>query len=151
MTVARMGPAAVLLPLLLAVVTAVHASGSRLDDMPSARIEVEGRVYAVRLAATTAHRSAGFQHVAPGDMGDEAIYFSYGRPVRPTYHMRNVARPLRLAWIRPDGRVLRVIGMEPGSSGHRPGEPVSGVLEYTEDHPLADRVDAGSTIELLPP
>lgn len=149
--IARMSLAAILLQLLPAVAMAATASGSSLADMPRARIEVDGRVYAVRLAATAEHRGAGFQHVAPGDMTDEAIYFAYERPARPTYHMHNVARPLQLAWIRPDGRVLGVIRMEPGSGGHRPDEPVSAVLEYTADHPLADRVGPGSTIVLRRP
>lgn len=150
MSRARPGLAAILLPL-LALVTAAYAGAPRLGDMPGARVDVDGRVYAVRLAATAAHRAAGFQHVAPADMGDEAIYFAYERPVRPSYHMHNVARPLRLAWVRPDGRVLGVIRMQPGSDGHRPAEPVSGVLEYTGDHPLAERVGPGSTVMLLPP
>lgn len=151
MTCVRSGPATILLTLLSAVAVAAHAGGSKLGDMPRARIDVDGRVYAVRLAATAEHRAAGFQHVAPGDMDGVAIYFAYGRPVRPTYHMRNVARPLRLAWIRPDGRVLAVIRMAPGSGGHRPGAPVSAVLEFTAGHPLAERVRPGARIELRPP
>lgn len=151
MTVGRAGVAAILLPLLAALWAAAHAGGAMLEEMPRARIEVDGREYMVRLAATADHRAAGFQHVAPGDMAEEAIYFAYAGPASPVYHMHNVARPLRLAWIRPDGRVLGVIRMEPGSGGHRPDEPVSGVLEYTRDHPLATRVRAGSTVELVSP
>lgn len=148
MSVARWGLAAILLPLLVA---AAHAGQSSIEEMPRARIDVDGHVYPVRLAVTSEHRAAGFQHVAPADMSDVAIYFVYDPPVRPRYHMRNVARPLRLAWIRPDGRVLGVIRMQPETSGYHPAEPVAGVLEYTGDHPLADRVAPGSTIVLLPP
>lgn len=141
-----------ILPLLLvAVAAAAYGGASLLGAMPRARIDVDGRVYAVRLAATAEHRAAGFQHVAPGDMDEVAIYFAYGRPVRPTYHMRNVARPLRLAWIRPDGHVLAVIRMAPGSGGHRPDAPVSAVLEFTAGHPLVERVRPGARIELLRP
>lgn len=138
-----------LLLLLAALMAPVRAGSAALEDMPRVRIDVDGREYVVRLAATTAHRAAGFQHVAPGDMADTAIYFAYARPSRPSYHMFNVARPLQLAWIRPDGRVLGVIRMRPGSAGHRPDVPVSGVLEYTAAHPLADRVRAGSRVEVL--
>lgn len=151
MTVERSRLAAILVPLLAAVATLAHAGGARLEEMPRARIDVDGREYVVRLAATAGYRAAGFQHVAPGDMAGEAIYFAYARPTRPSYHMHNVARPLQLAWIRPDGRVLGVIRMEPGSDGHRPDAPVSGVLEYTGDHPLASRVGAGSTVALVSP
>lgn len=132
--------------LLTVFVTTAFAGESRLGDMPFVRIDVDGETFTVRLAATRAHRAAGFQHAAPTEMDDEAIYFAYERAFHPAFHMRNVARPLLLAWIAPDGRVRRVIRMAPETTGHRPAGTVSAVLEYTQDHPLADRVRTGSVI-----
>jgi uncharacterized membrane protein (UPF0127 family) len=60
--------------------------------------------------------------------------------------MRNVAGPLRLAWLAPDGQVRRVVELEPGSEGHRPAERVASVLEFPPDHPLADVVRAGRRV-----
>lgn len=137
------------LVLLVVLVPAAQAGEPKLGDMPSVRIDVDGRLFTARLAATAAHRAAGFQHVAPADMAGEAIYFAYDRPRRPAFHMRNVAKPLLLAWIAPDGRVRRIIRMEPGSSGHRPPGPVSAVLEFTASHPLADHAGPGSTVTLV--
>lgn len=142
----RMSRPVVAILLLWLLVAVAQAGGSPLADMPTTRIDVDGRVFAVRLAATTGHRAAGFQHVSPATMSDEAIYFAYDGPTRPSYHMRNVARPLLLAWIAPDGTVRRIIRMAPDSSGHRPPGPVVAVLEYTADHPLADHVRPGSNI-----
>ncbi|MDZ7749671.1 MAG: DUF192 domain-containing protein [Halofilum sp. (in: g-proteobacteria)] len=145
----RAVPAGVLV-LVLAAAAWGQAGAPRIDDMPRIELRVDGRVYTVRLAATGAHRAAGFQFVPGARMSDEAIYFRYPRPTRPVYHMRNVARPLLLAWIAPGGRVHEVIRMQPGSTGHGPRRPVRAVLEYTADHPLADRVRPGVTVAPVP-
>lgn len=137
--------AAVLVALLAAIPTA-PAGEPLVGDMPRVRLAVDGTTWDVRLAATARHRAAGFQHVPAAAMADTAIYFRYRRPTRPSYHMRNVARPLLLAWIAPDGRVRDVIRMQPGSTGHSPRQPVIAVLEFTEAHALAGRVRPGVTV-----
>lgn len=139
------GIAAVSMFLLLSIVT-VHAGQSRIDAMPTGMITVDGREFEVRIARTPALRAAGFQHADPGRMAGEAIYFRYDSPRRPSFHMHNVPRPLLLAWIAPDGRVLRIIRMQPESHGHFAPQPVGAVLEYTEEHPLAARVRPGTRI-----
>lgn len=134
---------------LVSAIAKVHAGQSLIDTMPTGTIEVDERVFEVRVARTPAHRAAGFQHAAPERMSSEALYFQYEPPRRPDFHMHNVARPLLLAWIAPDGRVLRVIRMEPGSDGHSAPARVGAVLEYTAEHPLAGRVRRGAHISLL--
>jgi len=114
-----------------------------LADMPRTTITVAGAAHCVRLAATAADRAAGFQDVPAERMDVEAIYFVYDQPRRPAYHMYNVAQPLRLAWIAPDGRVRRVISMQPGMTGYRAQQPVTAVLEFTAAHPLAEQVRSG--------
>lgn len=116
---------------------------SALADMPQTTLTVAGTQNCVRLAATAADRAAGFQDVPGARMDAEAIYFVYDEPRRPTYHMYNVAHPLRLAWIAPDGHVQRVISMQPETTGYRAPEPVTAVLEFTPAHPLAEQVRAG--------
>lgn len=134
--------------LLLAPVLS-SAAGSMLPEMPWACITVAGESHAVRLADTGRLRAAGFQHVPERTARDEAIYFVYRTPRRPSFHMNNVAVPLTLAWIAPDNRVLEAISMAPNSSGHRPGERVRGVLELSPGHPLVSRIKAG--VRITPP
>lgn len=138
------GVAAMSVLLLLSIAAA--AGQSRIDAMPTGRITVDDRAFEVRIAETPALRAAGFQHAEPERMAAEALYFPYERPRRPSFHMRNVPRPLLLAWIAPNGRVLQVIRMRPESRGHRAPSPVGAVLEYTENHPLAARVRPGTRI-----
>ncbi len=125
------------------------AAGSKLSEMPWACITVAGETHAVRLADSGRLRAAGFQHVPEQATRGEAIYFVYEPPRRPSFHMHNVAVPLTLAWIAPDNRVLEVISIEPGSSGHRPSGPVRGVLELSPGHPLISRTKAG--VRIPPP
>lgn len=134
------------LVLLVLAVAAAHADRSRIDAMPTGRIAVDGQTFDVRIARTPVHRAAGFQHVEPERMSGEAIHFRYDPPRRPSFHMRNVARPLLLAWIAPDGRVLQVIRMHPESEGHLAPGRVGAALEYPEDHPLAELVRSGVRI-----
>lgn len=129
--------------LLTLPIAAVYGGQPRIDAMPAGTIAVEGQVHEVRVPRTPEHRAAGFQHVAPERMAGEALYYRYDPPRRPSFHMHNVARPLMLAWIAPDGRVLQVIRMRPGSDGHLAPEPVGAVLEYTGEHPLAEQVRPG--------
>lgn len=137
------------LVLLVLAVATVQAGRSLIDAMPTGRIAVDGRTFEVRIARTPAHRAAGFQHAVPERMAGEALYFRYEPPRRPSFHMRNVPRPLLLAWIAPDGRVLQVIRMQPASEGHLAPGPVRAALEYTVDHPLAARVRPG--VRITPP
>jgi len=118
--------------------------------MPRTAIAVDGERHCVRLAATAAERAAGFQHVPAGRMDAEAILFLYAAPRRPSYHMRNVEKPLRLAWIAPDGRVSGVIAMQPETTGHDAEQPVIAVLEFTPAHPLAEQVRTGTRLTLDP-
>ncbi len=135
--------------LLLLASSLSSAAGSKLSEMPWACINVAGESHAVRLADTGRLRAAGFQHVPEQATRGEAIYFVYEPPRRPSFHMHNVAVPLTLAWIAPDNRVLQVIRMETGSSGHRPSESVRGVLEISPGHPLVGRIKAD--IRISPP
>ncbi|GEM_PF-1854610 len=135
--------------LLLIVPVLSGAAGSKLPRMPWACITVAGESHAVRLADSDRLRAAGFQHVPEQTAHGEAIYFVYDPPRRPSFHMRNVAVPLTLAWITPDNRVLDVIGMEPDSSGHRPSERVRGALELAPRHPLIGRMKAD--VRISPP
>lgn len=133
---------AMLLIVVLATPVA-HADQARLVDMPRTTLTVDGSQHCVRLAATPADRAAGFQGVPGKRMDAEAIYFVYDAPRRPSYHMYNVAQPLRLAWIAADGHVQRVISMQPETTGYRAPQPVTAVLEFTPAHPLAEQVRAG--------
>ena len=122
------------------------AAESKLAEMPWACITVAGESHPVRVAESGRLRAAGFQHVPEQATRDEAIYFVYRTPRRPSFHMNNVAVPLTLAWIAPDNRVLGVIRIQPDSSGHRPSAPVRGVLELAPGHPLVTRIKAGTRI-----
>lgn len=140
--IAALGSMALALPLVLSAAT------SRIEAMPTAAVAVDGKRFAVRLAATPALRAAGFQYVPAERMARTAIFFAYREPARPGFHMRNVARPLLIAWVAPDCRVLAVDRMTPGSEGHAPPAPVSGALEYTAGHPLAASVRPGRCVRL---
>lgn len=141
----RHAPASGILFLLITPVLSSAAEG-RLAEMPWACVTVAGESHAVRVAESARLRAAGFQHVPEQATRGEAIYFVYRTPRRPSFHMNNVAVPLTLAWIAPDNRVLRVIRIQPNSSGHRPSARVRGVLELAPGHPLVSRINAGTRI-----
>jgi len=130
------------------VTIGVRADQPGIHDMPRVGIEVAGQVFNVRLADSPAHRAVGFQHVAPDAMDGVAIYFAYDRARKPVYHMRNVARPLLIAWIVPDGTVHEVARMEPGGRVYPAPVAVTGVLEFTASHRLAEVVRPGARVEL---
>jgi len=125
---------------------AVH--GGTLEQLPQAELKIGTERFPVRVAASPAQRAQGFQDVPAADMDDTAIYFRYTRPQRPRFHMHDVAAPLMIAWIGPDGRVLAVDGMEPGRAGYAPPSPIRAALEYVPEHPLAEAVSPGVLIEL---
>ncbi len=138
--------------MLVAVVLACLVAGAapagepRVGEMPMTTIEIDGRRHEARLAATPVDRAAGFQHVAPEAMKDLVVCFRYDEPRRPSFHMRNVAAPLVLVWLGPDGVVRGIERAEPGGSGYRPEAPVSGVLEFAPSHPLAAAVAPGERV-----
>lgn len=140
----------------LAAVAAVVLAGllaplaAALEGMPTAAVTVGEARFTVHLAATAEQRALGFQHVPAEAMADTAIYFRYAEAARPVFHMRNVAAPLRIAWVGPERRVLGVTHMRPGGSGYRPPGPIIGALEFVPQHPLADAVRPGATVRLAP-
>jgi uncharacterized protein len=127
------------------------ARGGVLEQMPRITLDLNGATHSVRLAATPETRAQGFQHVPEPQIHHEAIYFQFEEPLRPAFHMHNVAVPLLIAWIAADGRVLDVDLMQPGRAGYRPPAPVVAALEFTTRHALAAEVRAGVRIRLDPP
>jgi uncharacterized protein len=150
-------PAAVasLLMVLLSCTQVQSGPGAQLDWLPTTSIDVEGERFEVRLAETPEARARGFQHVSEHHMHREAIYFHFDAPLQPTFHMRNVAAPLLIAWIDADGAVIGVDLMQPGTAVYGPSEVVAGALEYTPMHPLATQLRRGTRVQLerfqLPP
>jgi uncharacterized protein len=126
----------------------VPAASHALSDMPPAVIRIDGDEHVVRLAATPSTRMQGFQDVPEDELHREAIYFQFDAPLVPAFHMRNVAAPLWIAWITPEGYVAEMVLMEPGRRLYSPREPIAGALEYSPRHPLARRVRLGSHVAL---
>jgi uncharacterized protein len=141
----RSAGAIVLLTALATLVSCaqVPAASHALAEMPLVVIRIEGEQHIVRLAATAATRAHGFQDVPEDELHREAIYFHFDAPLVPSFHMRNVAAPLWVAWITPDGKVAEMVLMEPGRSLYSPRDPIAGALEFSPRHPLALHVRPG--------
>lgn len=81
----------------------------------------------VRVADEADEHRAGYQHLCP-DVA-LAILFVFPLPQRVSFHMRNVHRPLDIAFLGEGGRVLAVTRMVPGESGYVAPRAVRYALE----------------------
>lgn len=89
----------------------------------------------VRLADTAQTRAAGFQYVCDSVIKETPILFLFQRPIRPSFHMRNVVAPIDIAFIREDGSIDSFYAMKPYVLGSKrkpvysPRRPVIAALE----------------------
>jgi len=115
------------------------AQGQRADDFARIRVDWPGGSAPARLASTSRERGTGYRHI-PRNEAPPAIYFRYPEPREVHFHMRDVAFPVRAWWLDANGCVVTFTDMEPGTEGHVPPEPVTGVLEVplfrVDDYPV---------------
>ena len=78
-------------------------------------IQTGGKTMAVRVkAADTSERQAGgFQCATPEEIQRNLILFDFGDEIVTQFHMRNVAAPLDIAFIKADGRIFSILRMDP--------------------------------------
>jgi uncharacterized membrane protein (UPF0127 family) len=78
-------------------------------------IQAGGKTMAVRVkAADNAERQAGgFQCATPEEIQRNLVLFDFGDEIVTQFHMRNVAAPLDIAFIKADGRIFSILKMEP--------------------------------------
>lgn len=67
----------------------------------------------VRLAATDEARWAGFQCATTDDIRRTVILFDFGKEMLGSFHMRNVPRPLDIAFAKESGRIFSILRMDP--------------------------------------
>jgi uncharacterized membrane protein (UPF0127 family) len=78
-------------------------------------IQTGGKTMAVRVkAADNSERQAGgFQCATPEEIQRNLILFDFGDEIVTQFHMRNVAAPLDIAFIKGDGRIFSILRMDP--------------------------------------
>jgi uncharacterized membrane protein (UPF0127 family) len=78
-------------------------------------IQTGGKTMAVRVkAADNSERQAGgFQCATPEEIQRNLILFDFGDEIVTQFHMRNVAAPLDIAFIKADGRIFSILRMDP--------------------------------------
>jgi uncharacterized membrane protein (UPF0127 family) len=78
-------------------------------------IQTGGKTMAVRVkAADNSERQAGgFQCATPEEVQRNLILFDFGDEIVTQFHMRNVAAPLDIAFIKADGRIFSILRMDP--------------------------------------
>ncbi len=120
----RLGPLAT-----LALVVALLAAGAEAQDPDCPRwrdafasmpfkmltIQAGAKTLAVRVkAADNPERQAGgFQCATPEEIKRNLILFDFGDEIVTQFHMKNVAAPLDIAFIKADGRIFSILRMEP--------------------------------------
>lgn len=83
----------------------------------------------VRRADEAAEWQQGMQYLPAATVRAHPIWFQFREPFEPSFHMRNVAIALDIAWVAPDGEVLEVERMVPETSGYSPPGPILYALE----------------------
>ncbi len=83
----------------------------------------------VRQADEPAEWQQGMQYLPAATVRAHPIWFQFRQPFEPSFHMRNVAIALDIAWVAPDGKVLAVERMVPETTGYSPPGPILYVLE----------------------
>src|SRR3989338_7731680 len=113
---------------------ALGFGGARAAQAKLETVEVvtsRGRArFQVEIAATQAEQARGLmfrKSLAP----DRGMLFTYKRPRRPAYWMKNTLIPLDIIYIQPDGRILSIVrNARPHDETPLPsGGLVLGVLE----------------------
>lgn len=105
---------------------------------------------AVRLADEQDEQLAGFQHIGRKVMAQSLILFVFPREISGKFHMRNVAAPLDIAFLRDDGGIFEVLRMEPGLELYGPPEPFKYALEAPAGFFSAQGIGVGSRLNLPP-
>ena len=100
----------------------------------------------VRIADEPKERAAGFQHICPQIIEQNAILFVYPSPQNRSFHMNNVHAELDIGFFDSHGLLFLVMRMKPplkGSSSsniYSPGRDIKFALEtkagYFADHRL---------------
>jgi uncharacterized membrane protein (UPF0127 family) len=78
-------------------------------------IDADGRrvPVTVKVAALPEEQAAGFQCAAPAEIQRTLILFDFDAEIQTAFHMRNVAAPLDIAFIKADGRIFAILRMAP--------------------------------------
>ena len=67
----------------------------------------------VKAADTSERQAGGFQCATPEEIQRNLILFDFGDEIVTQFHMRNVAAPLDIAFIKADGRIFSILRMDP--------------------------------------
>ena len=102
----------------------------------------------VRVADQPAEWQQGMQFLPADTIRAHPIWFVFQEPLTPSFHMRNVATALDIAWVDPSGRVLAVERMTPDTAGYRPPGPILYVLETAAGQ--AERLGVRPGARLMP-
>lgn len=143
--------AAGLLAAWLVVGLACAASQGYPTRLPTQRLIIEGpdgerNELTARVAADTASRRRGMQDLAAETIRTNPMWFVYPRPRRTSFHMRNVAIPLTIAYVGSDGTILAVERMEPGGTGYGVDQEIHYALEVATDRAQGLALQAGARI-----
>lgn len=83
------------------------------------------------------------------EMGEnEAMIFVFGRPFQASFYMRNTVLPLSCAYIGPDGKILEIHDMTPGSEDPivASTDQIQYVLEVNQGWFQRHNVQAGAMV-----
>lgn len=122
--------------------------GLRLREFKRVQLDVAGSPVTAELADTPAKTQWGLQG-RRGLAPDHGMLFYFPRALRPRFVMKSVSFPLSLAFIRADGRIVRLGRMEPGERrGVRPKEEVNYVLEMEKGWFRERHVKVGDVVTI---
>ena len=110
------------------------------------------RLVKVEVAQTDVQRQFGlmFEHSLPEDSGMVFIFFEDNEG---GFYMRNTLLPLSIAYFDVDGKIVRIVDMDPceeDSTLYDPGAPYRGALEVNQGQFDEWGVEEGDQINVVP-
>lgn len=110
-------------------------------------------LFNVELAVTPAERRQGLMG-RTSLASNEGMVFLFFQPTRAGFWMKNTRIPLTVAFFNNDGRILRIMDMEPCHAMpcrvYRPGVKYDGALEVNRGALQQHGVEVGDVIHLAP-
>jgi hypothetical protein len=116
------------------------------DKMHSEEIEMDGLTMTVKVADVPPEWSAGFQNVPPDVIEQTALLFVYPSAENRTFHMRNVAAPLDIAFADSDGIIFQIQRMELGDTLYSSNQPTMYALEAAAGFFSEHNITEGSKV-----
>ncbi|HKZ49603.1 MAG TPA: DUF192 domain-containing protein [Candidatus Nanoarchaeia archaeon] len=138
--------AVVIIAVLLADFLFLRLNSSEImyfDKMHTEEIMLDGFAMTVKIADVQPEWNAGFQNVSLDVIEKTAILFVFPSAENRTFHMRNVAAELDIAFADSDGVIFQVQRMGPGDSLYASSAPAMYALEtragYIEENNITVR------------